>query len=211
MITAVALAAALAAGVDARRVALLAAVAYIPLLVAVLLLVLVWRGRPGEDDRPSLFCAGVASELRAGASLRSALATSAAALGGHVLSHGSSLAELAAQVSAQFPSIGQELRTTIVTAGRAGSDSAALFDEIGSLALAKAEIGREVKTATAPGRATALVLSAAPLLYVGARVSSGALGDLFATTQQRVVALLGLGLFFTGLTVVVVVVARAGR
>ncbi|MGD2060728.1 MAG: hypothetical protein PVF87_07685 [Acidimicrobiia bacterium] len=210
MIAAVALAVALAAGVDARRIAMLAGVVYLPYAMAVLLALVAWRSRPGEDSRPSLFCAGVASELRAGASLRSALTTAAGSVGER-LSADSSLTELAAQVGERFPTIGLELRLTIVSAGRVGSDSAALFDEIGSLALAQAEIKREVRTATAPGRATALVLIGAPMLYVGSRLSSGELGRLFVSPQQRFVALLGLGLFGIGLTLVALIVWRAAK
>jgi hypothetical protein len=104
---------------------------------------------------------------------------------------------VAAIVSEWFPVIGEELRLTVLTAARAGSGSAALFDEMGSLALAKSEIRREVRVATAPGRVTALVLLGAPLTY------------LFS--QQRTVALAGMGLFLTGLGAAGLVMWRAGR
>lgn len=211
MIVLVALAAALVAGVDMRRLALLAGAIYLPFLMAGLVAVFVWRSRPEEDSRPSLFCEGVASELRAGASLRSALATAAASMGAPIPSAASAIADVATRIAEEFPAIGEELSLTVVTADRTGSDTAALFDEIGALSLAQSEIRREVRTATAPGRATALVLLAAPLLFLGSRLSGGGLDDFLASPQQRYVAALGLGLFLAGLAGVALVVWRAGR
>lgn len=211
MIVAVTLAAALAAGVDPRRLALLAGAVYVPLVVAGLVALFVWKSRPEGDGHPALFCEGVASELRAGASLRSALTTAATSVGSRPLSAGSPLAEVAAQVADEFPTIGEELRLTVINAGRAGSDPAALFDEIGSLALAQSEIRREIRMATAPGRATALVLVGAPLFYVGSRLGSGGLDRLLASSQQRFMAVLGLGLFLLGLLSASWIVWRSGR
>jgi Flp pilus assembly protein TadB len=207
----VALAATLAAGVDPRRVALLAAAVYLPYVVVGLTILYAWKSRPEEDSRPSLFCEGVASELRAGASLRSALTNAATSVRTGVRFPGSSMTEVASQVAEEFPAIGDELRLTITNAGRTGADTAALFDEIGSLALAQAEIRREVRTATAPGRATALVLVAAPVFYVGSRLSSGSFDRLFASSPQRYAGLMGLGLFAVGLCVVTLITWRAGR
>lgn len=211
MTVTVALAAALVAGVDPRRVALLAATAYLPYVVAGLVILHLWKSRPEEDIRPSLFCEGVASELRAGASLGSALTNAATSVGSQVRFLGLTMTEVAAQVAEEFPTISDELRLSITNAGRTGADTAALFDEIGSLALAQSEIRREVRTATAPGRATALVLIAAPVLYIGSRLSSGSLDRLFASPHQRYAGVIGLGLFAVGLVAVSLVVWRAGR
>lgn len=211
MIVGLVLAVALASGVDPRRLALLAGAVYLPFVMAGLLAMLAWKARPETDTRPSLFCEGVASELRAGASLRSALVTAAVSVGNPLLTVESAITELAASVAERFPEIEEELRLTIVTAGRTGSDTAALFDEIGALALAQSEIRREVRTATAPGRATALILMAAPVVFVGFRLSGGGLDALVASPQQRYVAALGLGLFFAGLAGVALVLWRAGR
>ena len=211
MIVLVALVAAYAAGVDMRRLTLLAGAVYLPEVVATLALIYWWRSRSVEDDRPVLFCESVASELRAGASLRGALTTAVAVVGNTSLSISSPLAEVAAQVSSEFPAIGEELELTVVNAGRSGSDVAGLFDEIGSLALAKTEIRREVRTATAPGRATAMVLVGAPLFYIVTQMGSGGLERMLASSQQRYVALVGLGLFLAGLVVTSLIVWRSGR
>jgi Flp pilus assembly protein TadB len=211
MMTMLLLAIALALGVDPVRVVLLAAAVYVPYLLAILVIFHLWKSRPEEDTRPALFCDSVASELRAGASLRSAVAVSAASVGARLRTIGSTLDAVAAQVAEEFPSIGQELGLTIATAGRTGADTASLFDEIGALALAQTEIRREVRTATAPGRATALVLIGAPVLYTASRFSSGGIDRLLATPYQRYAALLGFGLFAAGLVAVMLIVWRAGR
>ncbi|MGH3649926.1 MAG: type II secretion system F family protein [Acidimicrobiia bacterium] len=204
-----------AAGVEPRKLALLAGAVYLPIGVGALLAFLVWRARPDDDDRAVLFCEGVASELRAGASLGDALASAANSVGETGLAEEAAfrppIAEIAARVSDGFPVIGEELRLTVVTAARAGSDSAALFDEIGSLALAKSEIRREVRVATAPGRVTALVLLGAPLVYLFSQLGSGGISNLLASSQQRTVALAGMGLFLAGLGAAGFVVWRAGR
>lgn len=215
MTAAVALAVAFAVGVDPRRLAILAGALYFPLVVGTLLAVHWFRARSGESNRPSLFCESVASELRAGATLRDALARAATSVGcssfaaAHSLN--SPIAEVAARVAEEFPAIGDELRLTVVAAARSGSDAAQLFDEIGSLAIAQSEIQREVRVATAPGRATAVVLVAAPLLYLISRIGSGGLVGYLASSEQRVVTVLGLGLFLLGLAVAGFVLWRAGR
>jgi Flp pilus assembly protein TadB len=214
MIVVVALAAALAAGVDMRRVAVLAGAVYLPLVAAGLILLHWFRARPDDHNRPTLFCEGVASELRAGATLRDALATAATSVGTSPMSlsdpHGS-MTEVAAKIAESFPTIGQELRLTVIAAARSGSDSAALFDEIGALALAQSEIRHEVRVATAPGRATALVLVGAPVLYLSSQLGTGGLAAFLASSQQRVVALIGLALFLAGLGGACAVLWRASR
>lgn len=215
MILLVALAVAFAAGVDPRRLSLLAGAVYFPMVAGALIAVHWFRARPDDTGKPSLFCESVASELRAGATLRDALATAATSVGSAPASVGSSpgapIAEVAARIAAEFPSIGEELRLTVIAASRSGSDAAALFDEIGSLALAQSEIRREVKVATAPGRATALVLIGAPLVYLFTQLGSGGLTGFLASSEQRVVAVLGLGLFLLGLTASGLVLWRAAR
>jgi hypothetical protein len=211
MIVPIALAVAYALGVDLPRLAILAAAVYLPVVVSALILLVWWRGRVDPGDRPVLFCEGVASELRAGASLRAALAAAMGSVGGDAPEVTAPLRVIATEVSGQFPEIGEELRLTILNAGRSGSDSAALFDEIGSLALAKTEVRREIRAAAAPGRATALLFVGAPVTYVIGRAGSGDLERMLASPQQRFVALLGLGVFLVGLGATLVVLWRSGR
>ena len=215
MITTVGLAVAFALGVDPRRLAILAGVAFLPYAVVGLIALVVWKSRAVEESRPALFCEGVASELRSGATLRDALTTSVTSVGARShslgLLSGSPMTEVAAIVASEFPNIGEELRLTIVNASRSGSDAAALFDEIGSLAIAQSEISREVRVATAPGKLTALVLVGAPMLFMASQLGSGDLGRLLASSEQRVVALIGLGVFALGFGISSLVLWRAGR
>jgi hypothetical protein len=211
VITALVLLVAYAAGVDPRRLVLLAGAVYLPLVVAALLALYWYRARSNESNRPSLFCESVSAELRAGATLRDALASAATSVGCDPIPPHSHMAEVAARLAQCFPAIGEELRLTVVAAARTGSDSAGLFDEIGSLALAQSEISREVRVAAAPGRATALLLVGAPLVYVVSRLGSGGISEFLASSEQRLVALLGMGMFLLGLTVACVVLWRASR
>lgn len=201
-----------AAGLDIRRVALLAGAIHLPLIVGALIGLHWFRARPDSTHRPSMFCEGVASELRAGSTLRHALAASASAVGASVeVSPAFPVDEVAAVLADEFPTIGRELQLTVTASTRSGSDAAALFDEIGSLALAQDEVRREVRVATAPGRATALLLIGAPLFYVFSRLSDEGLGDLLASAEQRVTALIGLGLFMVGLAGAAFVLWKGSR
>jgi hypothetical protein len=215
VIVVVSLFALLAAGVEPRRLALLAGAIYLPHVTAGLVLVHWLRSRGADDGRPALFCESVASELRAGANLREALAVSAAAVGPDNLSFvgdpGLSIAEMAARARDQFPEIGPEIELTVMAAARAGSDAASIFDEIGSLAIAQAEIRHEIRVATAPGRATALVLVGAPVVYLTTQLGSGGIEAYLGSSEQRLMALLGLGVFCFGLVVAVVILWRSGR
>lgn len=215
MIVVLSIAVAFALGVDLRRLALLASAVYLPVVVGGLIALYWFRARPDDSNGPALFCEAVASELRAGANLRDALATAATSVGGDArsfdLPSGSPMTEVAAQVAATFPGIEEELRLVIIAASRSGSDAAALFDEIGSLSIAQTEVSREVRVATAPGRATALVLIGAPVFYLVSRASSGGLGTLLASSEQRIAALIGLGLFAVGMAWAFVVLWRASR
>lgn len=215
MIVALSLAVAFALGVDLRRLALLAGAIYLPLVVAGLIALYWFRARPDNSNSPALFCEAVASELRAGANLRDALTTAATSVGGDAnsvdLPPGSSTTEVASRVAAAFPTIEEELRLVVIAASRSGSDAAALFDEIASLSIAQAEVSREVRVATAPGRATALVLIGAPVFYLASQASSGGLSSLLASPEQRVAAVIGLGLFVAGLAWASLVLWRASR
>jgi Flp pilus assembly protein TadB len=211
MIVAVVIAIGFAAGVEPRRLALLAGSIYLPFVVAGLVAIHWYRTRSDESSRPSLFCEGVSAELRAGATLRSALGTSAVSVGCEPLPLDSSIDDISIRLAEYFPVVSDELRLTVLTAARTGSDSAALFDEIGSLALAQAEISHEVRVAIAPGRATALILVAAPVLYVGSRLGSEGLSAYVSSPEQRLVALIGLGLFVAGLMAASLVLWRAAQ
>ena len=216
MVVAIALAAAFALGVDLRRLLLLAGALYLPLACACAIALLAWKARPDTPHVSTVFCEGVAAELRAGSTLRDSLLTAATAVGRDVsgltsASHAAPIGEVASEIAIGFPDIEQEVRLTVLNAARAGSDAADLFDEIGSLAMSKNEIRHEVRVATAPARATALFLVGTPVVYMANRLTSGGLDSLVASTPQRVVTILGLGLFLIGAMATSLLVWRAGR
>lgn len=211
-----ALAAAYALGVDLRRLLLLAGAVYAPLASAGAIAVLAWKTRPDRRHVSAVFCEGVAAELRAGATLRDSLVTAAGSVGRDVSAlkvfpNAVAIGDVAVEIAAGFPEIEQELRLTVLNAASSGTDAADLFDEIGSLAMSKAEILHEVRVATAPARATALFLVGAPAVYVMSRLSSGGIDSLIASSPQRIVALVGLGLFLLGALVTALLMWRAGH
>jgi Flp pilus assembly protein TadB len=212
MITTVGLALGLAAGIDWRRLAVLACAVHLPLLLGLLIGLLPLIRRGPKDTAAAVFCEAVASELRSGASLQLAINAAADSFG--ALPSGEQFigtAGLATTVAQRFPEISEELRLVIANSLRSGNDTAALFDEIGSLAIAKAEVRREVRMASAPGKMTALVLIAAPVSYLTLQAGSGALGDLLTTPHQRTAGMIGLALFLVGAAIAAMVTVRASR
>ncbi len=198
----VAVAAAVAVGLEFRKMMLLAGAVFAPLAMLGGLAVLYWRQRTIAESRAAMFCEGVASELRSGSPLGHALAAAAAPVEEaalDALTPGTPQTEAAHMVGEAFPEVGPELESTITAAFRSGSKSADLFDEIGSLAIAQAEVSREVRVASAPARATALIFIAAPTIYLVLQARSGGLARLLAHPEQRLVSMIGLGLFGAGL------------
>lgn len=201
------------AGIEGWRLALLAMVLYVPVVVAPLVVLVALRSRRQLDDRAVLFCEGVASELRTGSALVPAILSAARSLGVDITSDSGgppgSPDELIDAVEREFSDFGLELRATIQASARSGGAAADLFDEIGSLAIAHNEIAREVRTSSAAARATAWLFVAAPVAFLWFQTRSGGLAALLQAREQRIVALAGLALFATGLAVVVALMWRA--
>jgi len=200
----IAVAAAVAAGLEIRKTVLLACAVFAPLFVLVGLAYIYWRQSRATESRAAMFCEAVASELRSGAPLQRALIAAGSSVntsGLEALPQELSPMEAARAVGEAFPEIGPELEFTVAAAVRGGSQAADLFDEIGSLAIAQAQVGHEVRVASAPARATALVFVGAPTLYLFLQVRSNRLATLFSQPEQKVVALIGFALFTAGLMV----------
>ncbi|HEU4320429.1 MAG TPA: hypothetical protein VFS66_10150 [Acidimicrobiia bacterium] len=200
-----------ALGVDLRRIVVLAWAVYLPVVAGCLVLLMIWRLRPDDTTRSAVFCEAVASELRAGSSVRSAVIAAADATGVRGLSPFEPMESIAARVAETFAEVGDELRLTISMSARSGADSASLFHEIGTLALAQAEIRREVRTATAPARATALVLVGAPVGYVAWQITGGGIGGIVGSSAQRIAAMAGLGVFLLGVGATAFLLWRSAR
>lgn len=213
MIEVLALAAGHLAGLEIRRLALLAGALFVPVFTLAVVIFLVWRHDRDGAAEPAAFCDGVAAELRSGASLRDSLASAASSAGASPIAilarSDESLAVVAASLREEFPSIGQELELTIAATARTGAKGADLFDEIGSLAIAQNELEREVRIATAPARATAAIFLLAPAAYLFYQARSGTLTGLFVAPGQRTAAILGLSLFLAGIAAAGAVVWRS--
>lgn len=200
----IAVAAAVAIGLETRKSVLLASAVFAPLFVLVGLGYIYWRQGRVTESRAAMFCEAVASELRSGATLQRALVAAGSSVntpGLQGLPQGLPPMEAARVVGEAFPEIGPELEFTVAAAVRGGSQAADLFAEIGSLAIAQAQVGHEVRVASAPARATALVFVGAPTLYLFFQVRSNRLAALFSQPEQRVVVLAGFALFTAGLMV----------
>jgi hypothetical protein len=202
----------LALGVGPLRVALLGLSLQFPLAAigaAAVTSIASWR-RAG--DRSVAFCDGVATELRAGASIPQAVAASAEAIGLADLAgcaRNGALDEAARLLSSTFPAVGAEL-AILVRLGRVGGAAADLFDEVAGIALADEEVWREVTVAAAPARAAVALFIVAPCLYLVWRWASGSLDGLFHEPAQGFVAGVGLITFLAGLGVAVLILRRAG-
>ncbi len=202
-----------AVGVEWRRIAALALVVSAPLPMAGLIAVHWWRSRPGLSMRPARFCEAVSAELRAGASLRASLETAAVSVEAIEVARccriGGPMDQIARAARADFVEIGPELGALLARADGLGVSPAALFDEIGTLALAQIEVAHEVSIASAPARATGAVLLLGPLLAISWAVTEGRLEGLLRQPAQRAAALVGFGLVGVGITLSVLILRRA--
>jgi len=200
-------------GVDWRHLGLLLLTVVAPLPAACLIAVHWWRARPGLSMRAAQFCEAVSGELRAGATLRTGLEKAAISVGAIELARlcrlGASTHEIAREARVEFTEIGPELGALLTRADEIGISPAALFDEIGGLALAQVEVAHEVAIASAPARATGAVLLIAPLLAAGWAVTRGELEPFLRQPAQRAAALLGLALVAAGLALSIVILRRS--
>lgn len=209
----VVVAAGLTVGVDWRRLGLLVFALALPIPAAVLVGFHWWRARPDASMRAPRFCDAISTELRAGESFRAALQTAATSVEATEIAHlcqvGAPMANIAVAARSEFPGIGEELGALIARTAGTGVSPAALFDEMGNLALAQVEVAQEVATASAPAKATGTVLLIAPVAAIGATASRGGFDPYLAQSAQRAAALLGLGLMIAGLVVTVLILKGA--
>lgn len=137
------------------------------------------RGRPGSSDGEAGVMVAIAGELRAGQSLRSAIVAAAT---------GESLAPVRRLAAAGVPmvevaeSLAERLggdrwmtRAVLTVADRTGGSTAAAFEQLASHALARRQLQRERRAATAPALLEALLVGGIPLLVVMTRLAQGEL------------------------------------
>ena len=117
--------------------------------------------------------------------------------------------QIALAAKSEFSEIGPELGTLLARADGLGVSPAALFDEIGNLALAQVEVAHEVSIATAPARTTGAVLLLGPIIAIAWALTRGSLEGLLRQPAQRAAVLVGLGLVCVGITLSMLIVRRA--
>ncbi|MGH8914587.1 MAG: hypothetical protein ACRDZM_08755 [Acidimicrobiia bacterium] len=206
------IAAGLALGADWRRLGLLALALALPLPTALLVGYHCWRERPDVSSRAPRFCDAIATELRAGATFRAALDSAARSVDAtrlvELFESGASVSDVAEAAREEFAEIGDELNALLTRTDGMGVAPAALFDEMGSLALAQVDVAHEVATASAPAKATGVVLLIGPSIAILLTAGHGLDGYL-AQPAQRAAALAGIGLTLTGLVATAMILRSA--
>lgn len=225
MLTAVLLAAGLAAGIPPMIIVLAALAAIEPRLI--LAGAVAWgaiaalRRRPVRvtpDDEATLFRA-MAAELRSGASLRAALAEAAHRVPRMKLDRsvrlaaaGMPMVDVAASVEAQLPVNGRLAAAAFRLSDWSGARVAGTFEGLAEKAAATADLARERRAATVQARLSALIVGVAPLVLTVLLVASGRGSGLVSHGGVGWLVLgVGLTLEVVGLVMVAVIVRRAER
>ncbi len=213
MVSALALGLALVLGVGWLRLALLAAALYAPVPTGLFLVVLALRRRRVTSPDSATFCDAVGRELRGGSSVHLAISHAAESVGAADLAElcraNSRLDVIGRAAAAEFVQIGEELAAVIRRRDGLGVHPAVLFDELSMVALSRAEVSREVAVATAPARATAIVLLVTPLGFLIWLLANGEIASSLTTPEQRAAAMTGLSLVLVGLVIALVMVRRS--
>ena len=224
MVTATLLASGLIVGVPWPVVALLALGTVGPLPVVAAMGALgawvVMSGGPPRDlcQEEAVWLAGVAAELRAGASLRGALIAAADRVQNIELGDvvrlsvaGAPYGSIAAAVDKAMP--GRRLvGPTLGLAGRSGGRAAAVLDRLAMRAWADVAAERQRRTLGAQARLSAWVVGGLPVAATIVLVLTGRLGRLIGSGLAGGVVLgAGLVLQLAGIAAVVVLLRRSPR
>ncbi len=205
----IALGLALLAGVRPWQLVVLAMIIFAPAALIPPILYTAVRGRRPLDERMPQFCDAVASELRAGATLRSALLAACVSASIEPGPPDAGVGEIAAAAARELPRLGPELMATVDAVARSGSAAADLFDELAAHAISHNEVVHEVSVASAPARATAWFFVFAPVAFLVLQATRGAVGGLLAEPTQRITGSIGVLLFAAGLGWMVLLIRRA--
>lgn len=224
MIVALVIAGAIVAGFDWRIVAVAGLVAVQPVSVIALAAAWAavaafrrWRRTAVDPADEAAFFGALAAELRAGASLRVALAEAAARVPDLATTEivrrataGLPLDTLGPLVEAAFPANGRVAAPAFALAGMTGARAAGLFETLAARAGHASELRRERRALTAQARLSALVVGVAPLLFALLLLGGGRGAALFQHGFAGYAVLgAGLGLEVLGLAIVFVMLRRA--
>jgi Flp pilus assembly protein TadB len=224
MLTALFLAAAVAAGVPLPIVVIGAAAALSPpaaLAATVLAGLAAARsrregGRPGEAAMLRL----LGSELASGASIRSGIAALAERNGDNAhlgaaarfAIAGAPMDRVSTHLAGAFPGNGRLLAAAITLGSITGAGLGSLVARLAERADAHAEMDRELRAATVQARLSTLVVGVAPLVFTGALVLAGAVPAPWRSTGILLaVSAAGVVLEVAGCALVVVMLRRHAR
>jgi tight adherence protein B len=175
------------------------------------------RRRAGPGDEAD-FLQGLAAELGAGAALRSAVVAAAARAPALDLGRACRLAgaglpaeQVGEALQRALPVNGRLAAAAFRLASATGGRVAGLFHSLAGRAAEVGRLERERRALTAQARASAWVVGSLPVALLVMLAATGRAGALLGSGVGPVVLALGLGLEATGLTVVWLMVRRAGR
>ena len=213
MVIMLGLAAGLAVGAPLPALAVLGLAVWQP--VWALGAVLVWgilsvrhRGS-GRDEVEAVYLQAVASELRAGSSLRYALSSVTHRAGGlrleravRLAAAGRPLDQVAEALESALPRMGSLTASAVRTAGVTGGKAADVFDGLALLAAEETGLVRERRAATAQTRFSAWIVGGIPVVYLLYAGLSGKLAALPAAGPAgSVLLVLGMALLGGGIAV----------
>lgn len=210
MTEAILLALALVAGAPPRRLGPVTLVLVVPWMAVAVLLVAVVRSRPRASIDPGLAAAtGVAAELRAGRSLRASLGsalgtdpTTPLGRAGRRAVLGLEMSTVAEDLRTGFGRHGHLMAASLEIVERLGSSGAAAMDTVAALVRADHDLARERRSATAPARVSAIVMTVAPLGFLAWQVADGAVRRALTVPGGAFLLIVGATLTAGGLLVV---------
>ena len=176
------------------------------------------RGRRAGPGDEAVFLRGLAAELDAGASLRTAVAAAAGRAPALDLSRACRLAEaglpaerVGEALQAALPGNGRLAAAAFRLASTTGGRVAALFHALAARASELGRLGRERRALTAQARASAWVVGGAPVALLLLLTATGRMGPLLAAPAGVAVLAVGLALEGAGVAVVWLMTRGAGR
>lgn len=186
-------------------------------LVVVMALLVAWQVRPPRWDlvgrRPmrkidwinaeARFIAAMASELRAGATLRGSFVASVGGAPELALSDlrriaevGLGMGQVAEALRGRLRFHGPALASAMSVANETGGRAAAMLESLAQMAAEDRILYRELRAASAQAKASSVVVGGLPIVFLGFQAVTGRLGELASSSLG--VGVLGVGLALLG-------------
>lgn len=173
-------------------------------------------GTKHRDPEVALLTA-VATELRAGLSLRGAI-ESVARMSGSAFrsvsrkaSLGIPMDEVATELAAHLPRQGRLVGVAVRLSSSMGGRAAGVFESLAVLAADEAELRREGATGSAAARLSAWIIGGVPVGLVVWQIASGRMLETLLLPMGIPIVLSGLGLVALGGTAVILMTRKASR